>query len=230
MAAAANVYGNFYKSALTTPINWSSDAIKIALVTSSYTPALDTDVFWSAASANEVSSSGSYTASTTNGGITLGTKTVTVYNGAASGGTQWNVANPSGTITAGVWATAKVVAVGDIVIPITKNGYLFICVVAGTTHASTEPTWTAIQGTTIADNSCTWSCLGQTVTLFGSASPSATTATITARYGVIYDTTPGAGGSNPLIALYDFGSNQTSTAGTFTVTVPAYGWFTASPQ
>lgn len=54
---------------------------------------------------------------------------------------------------------------------------------------------------------------------FTAANPSWTSATITARYGVIYD--PSATTANRLIALYDFGSNQTSTAGTFTVTFDA---------
>lgn len=45
------------------------------------------------------------------------------------------------------------------------------------------------------------------------ANPSWTTATITARYAVLYHSTSG-----DLIALFDFGSNFTSTAGTFTVT------------
>lgn len=39
------------------------------------------------------------------------------------------------------------------------------------------------------------------------------TASFTARYAVLYDSTV----ANRLIALYDFGSNQTVTGGTFTV-------------
>lgn len=53
------------------PINWTSDTIKVALVTSSYTPAQDTDQYWSVPQANEISGTG-YTA----GGIALSGKSV----------------------------------------------------------------------------------------------------------------------------------------------------------
>ena len=53
-----------------------------------------------------------------------------------------------------------------------------------------------------------------------------TTATITARGALIYNTTPSANGpagtalTNPAVAALDFGSNRTSTAGTFTIQFP----------
>lgn len=49
-----------------------------------------------------------------------------------------------------------------------------------------------------------------------------TTATITARYGVIYKDT-GTPSTSPIIAVIDFGSNQISTAGTFAITFAAEG-------
>lgn len=52
-------------------IDWDTDVIKMALVTNSYTPDKDVHDFWDDVSANEVASSGSYVASTTNGGVTL---------------------------------------------------------------------------------------------------------------------------------------------------------------
>ena len=54
------------------------------------------------------------------------------------------------------------------------------------------------------------------------ADASWTTSTITARYGVIYKDT-GTASTSPLIALIDFGSDQTSTAGTFTIAWNASG-------
>jgi hypothetical protein len=45
-----------------------------------------------------------------------------------------------------------------------------------------------------------------------------TTSTITARYAVIYDATPGTAATNPLIGYVDFGADVTSTAGSFTIT------------
>jgi len=53
------------------------------------------------------------------------------------------------------------------------------------------------------------------------------TATITARGALIYNTTPSADGisnsalTNPAVAVLDFGSDKTSTAGDFTIVFPA---------
>ena len=49
-----------------------------------------------------------------------------------------------------------------------------------------------------------------------------TGATITARYAIIYKST-GVTSTSPLIGVIDFGTNQTSTNGTFTVTWAAEG-------
>lgn len=43
--------------------------------------------------------------------------------------------------------------------------------------------------------------------------------TITARYGAIYKARGGAASADELIGILDFGSNQTSTAGTFAISV-----------
>lgn len=51
---------------------------------------------------------------------------------------------------------------------------------------------------------------------------SITSATITARYGVIYKDT-GTPSTSPIIAVIDFGSNQSSSAGTFAITWNAEG-------
>lgn len=48
-------------------IDWDTDTIKLALVTSSYTPDIDAHDFFDDVSANEVAASGSYAA----GGVTL---------------------------------------------------------------------------------------------------------------------------------------------------------------
>ena len=50
-----------------------------------------------------------------------------------------------------------------------------------------------------------------------------TTATITARGALIYNTTPNTGSiavTNPAVVVLDFGSDKTSTAGDFTVIFP----------
>lgn len=58
--------------------------------------------------------------------------------------------------------------------------------------------------------------------VFDATDVSFTSATITARYAVIYKST-GVSSTSPLICLIDFGSNQTSTAGTFAITFAAEG-------
>jgi hypothetical protein len=50
--------------------------------------------------------------------------------------------------------------------------------------------------------------------------------TITARYAVIYDSTPGTDATRPLLGYVDFGADVTSTAGDFTITWAAGGILT----
>jgi len=47
-----------------------------------------------------------------------------------------------------------------------------------------------------------------------------TTATITARGALIYNSTPAHTYTNPVVAVLDFGSDKTSTDGTFTIQFP----------
>lgn len=47
--------------------------------------------------------------------------------------------------------------------------------------------------------------------------------TITARYAVVYDATPGTNATRPLIGYVDFVSDQSSTVGNFTITWDASG-------
>ena len=52
--------------------------------------------------------------------------------------------------------------------------------------------------------------------------------TLTARYAVIYDSTPASDATRPLIALVDFGADVSTTAGTFQITWSASGIATIS--
>lgn len=47
--------------------------------------------------------------------------------------------------------------------------------------------------------------------------------TITARYAVVYDATPGTAATNPLIGYVDFGADQSSSNGNFTITWDSTG-------
>jgi len=66
------IYNKFKLEALKGSIDLSSDTIKVMLLTSSYTPNIDTDIFIDDVSANEITGTG-YTA----GGATIANPTVT---------------------------------------------------------------------------------------------------------------------------------------------------------
>lgn len=207
--AVANVYASLYDQALSGNINWASDSIKMALLTSTYTPSLTTHVHFSDLT-NEVSGTG-YTA----GGTALGTKTHTV-----------TAANSWATVWA---ATTAYTAGSSIVKPLISNGFIYQALTTGTSGGS-APTWPTVQGQTVTDGSVTWTCLGESITQWSSASPTWSNSTITARYGVIYDAQTGVGTTEPLMVLVNFITDQTSSAGPFTVSVPALGWHFVTPQ
>jgi hypothetical protein len=207
MAVTSNLFQSALDQALQGNINYPSHAIKMALLTSTATPSLATWVHFSDLT-NEVSGAG-YTA----GGVTLGTKTNTE-----------TVANSWAT----TWAATTAFNAGDIIRPATGNGFLYVCVAAGTTGAST-PTFPTVQGATVVDSGATWSCLGESITVWSSAAAQWTSATFSARYGVIYDSNTGTASTEPLIALINFGADQSPSSGTLTVTPPSLGWFLTSP-
>lgn len=184
-------------------IDYLSDTINLALVTSAYTPNLTTDDFWNDVVANEVTGTG-YTAN----GATLGTKTLTI-----TAANSWSVQ----------WAAATAYTTGRIVRPTTGNGFLYRSTGAGSSHATTEPTWPTTIGATVVDNGVTWTCVGRTIIQWDGADVSWASSTVTARYAVLYDRTPATDATRPLIGLFDFGSNQTTNNGTFAVTFDALG-------
>lgn len=55
-----------------------------------------------------------------------------------------------------VWKAGKVYIVGDKIKSTADNGNIFVCTVAGTSHASTEPTWNTTEGATYTDGTVTW--------------------------------------------------------------------------
>ncbi len=74
--AVGVAYNTFKRKLLEGGINFNSDDIKVALLSSTYTPNIDTQEFFSSISANELSTGGGYTA----GGQSLSGKTVTADN------------------------------------------------------------------------------------------------------------------------------------------------------
>jgi hypothetical protein len=77
-------------------------------------------------------------------------------------------------------------------------------------------------GATLASASITYTGASNVLKLDGDDTSWASS-TITARYAIIYDATPGTAATNPLIGYVDFGANVSSTAGTFTLSWDANG-------
>lgn len=134
----SKLYGNFLLKALNKEVDFDTDTIKVALLSSSYTPDQDAHDYLNDVSTYEVSGTG-YTA----GGNTLGSKTAT-------------------------YDSANNVVVLD----------------------AADTTWSS--------------------------------STITARYAVVYGST-GTASTSPLIGYVDFGSDQSSTNGNFTITWDSTG-------
>jgi len=141
--ATTKTYGSLITKAFNKEVDFDTDTIKVALVSSSYTPNQDTHDYWDDVSSNEVSGTG-YTA----GGATLASKSVTYDS-------------------------------------------------------------------------------GTNVTKFDAADVSWTSSTITARYAVVYLDT-GTASTSPLIAYVDFGSDQSSSSGTFQIVWDSAGIFTTT--
>lgn len=100
-----------------------------------------------------------------------------------------------------------------------------------TNLASFTAATTAYTVTNEVGNSGTYSAGGGTLTnvapttsgttaLTDFADLSFTSATITARGALIYNTTPAHTYTNPTVVVLDFGSDKTSTVGTFTIVFP----------
>ena len=56
------------------------------------------------------------------------------------------------------WAANTAYTVGDVVKPTTYASHSYKVTTAGTSHATTEPTWGTTNGGTTADNTVVWTC------------------------------------------------------------------------
>jgi hypothetical protein len=205
MVAASEVYGHAYSQGFQKKIDFLNDTVKLALMGAGYTPAIGADTFWNDILANEISGTG-YTA----GGQAIASPTITETAANAWALTRANT-------TAYIY--------GDVVKPSGGNGFLYMCVVAGTS-AGAPPSFPTAIGATVTDGTVTWCNMGSTITVFSSASVSWTTSTITASFAVLYDAQTGVATTEPLINLQTFAAPESDTAGTFVVAPDAtYGWF-----
>ena len=79
-------------------------------------------------------------------------------------------------------------------------------------------------GYTLANKTATTSAL--VATFDNTVDPSWSASTITARYAVVYDSTPATDATRPLIMYIDFGADVVSSGGTFTITFDVAGIWT----
>lgn len=80
-------------------------------------------------------------------------------------------------------------------------------------------------GATLANDTFTYTS-GSNLWTYDADNSSWTTSTLTARYGIVYDSTPGTAGTNPLIMYENFGADFSSSGGTFQITWHTDGLFT----
>jgi hypothetical protein len=88
------------------------------------------------------------------------TATLKVRDGGFDGDVVLEASTTDSRIIVG-FTPAKVIrntayTVGQKVVPIALNGYVYEATVAGTTHASTQPTWPTTIGGTVSDGTVTW--------------------------------------------------------------------------
>src|SRR5512139_1989522 len=83
-------------------------------------------------------------------------------------------------------------------------------------------------GATLANKTLGYTA-GTNVIKFDADDVSWTSSTITARYAVIYDDTPATSGTKPLLGYVDFGADQSTSNGTFTITWSADGILKITP-
>ncbi len=90
------------------------------------------------------------------------------------------------------------------------------------THEVTGATGYTAGGNTLANKTNTYNSSPNVIVLDADDTTWASS-TITARYAVIYDATPATAATRPLIGYVDFGSDQSSSNGNFTITWDSTG-------
>lgn len=194
-----HIYGSALAKFLTGDIDANSDTLKAAMVDNGYTFDITHD-FFDDVSADELSGT-NYTA----GGVTL-----TSVTAAFTAANSWGTAR----------ANSTAYVVGDVVRPATGNGYLYRCVVAGTSGGSL-PTYSTVMGATFSDGTVTWQVWGRGVTVLDCADPAWTSVDAgTPAYVIFYKST-GTASTSPLISAME---NTTPTnGGNYTITINTNG-------
>ena len=74
----------------------------------------------------------------------------------------YSAAHALDQLVTAVWVANTAYVLGNLVIPTSGNetGYQYRCTTAGTSHATTEPTWPTTPGVTVIDGTVVWTCIG----------------------------------------------------------------------
>lgn len=181
-------------------VDWDNDDLRLTAHTSAYAPA-DTDDFV-ADLTNELATGGGYTS----GGLAVASESI-----ATTLADAWSVQR----------ANTTAYVVDDVVRPAAGNGWLYRCVVAGTSGGSV-PAFPTVLGQTVTDGGVTWEAYGRAICVLGFTDPVWPTFSAGPfRYLVLSDRTPVGAGAQPLLGYLDLGSDQTGGGGNFTVTMHA---------
>lgn len=125
------------------------------------------------------------------------------------------------------WGTPRAAStaytLGTVVRPASTNGFLYRCVVAGTTGSGT-PTYPTTTGLNVVDGSVTWECVGVSIVVIATAAPVWNSASFTGvRYAVLSYRAAGTAAAQPLVAYADFVTDRAGQSGAFTVNPPSQG-------
>jgi|SRR5215510_4600107 len=200
------LYAPYMKSAADGLTIWNA-SIKLTLTlhTSSYTPNYATHDFVNDLT-NELGSGSGYTA----GGVVLANATSTVVAANSWGQT---------------WAATTAYLIGQIRRPTTGNGFVYKATANGTS-AGSEPTWPTVIGQCVTDGTTAWVCAGREVVMLDADNLAPAWAAFSAgpfRYVVLSDRAQALAANQPLIGVFDFGSDQTGGGGAFDITFDAGG-------
>lgn len=175
----------------------TTNTLTVTAHTVTYVPDRIANAFVSDLS-NEVAAGAGYST----GGVSVGvlTKTKTTAN-------SWTVQR----------AASTAYALGDVVRPVSANGFIYRATTAGSSAAGL-PTYPTVLGQTVVDGGVTWECYGVGILVWTWATaPSWSSATFVFRSLVLSDRTSGVAATEPLIAVTTYASDQTASGSTFTI-------------
>lgn len=143
--------------------------------------------------------------------------------GYTAGGQAAGVVSRTHTV-ANSWATTRAAStsytVGDVVRPVSANGFLYRATNSGATGASL-PTYPTVLGQTVTDGAVIWECYGIAITVLTAANAPTWASPFTAtgiRYVVLSDKTTGVASTSPLVAVADLVADQAGTGGAWGIT------------